>query len=55
MKATGPIKKLHARTGSHVLAAKRRTRTLLPEYVALLTKRRSRDVLADLTAVRGKR
>ena len=41
--------------GPHLLSAKRRTRTLLPEYAALQTKARSRDVLADLDAVRGER
>ena len=41
--------------GPHLLAMKRRARTLLPEYAALLAKARSRDVLADLDAVRGER
>ena len=41
--------------GPHLLTTKRRTRTLLPEYAALLAKPPSRDVLADLDAVRGDR
>jgi hypothetical protein len=43
--------------GPHLLATKRRERTLVPEYAALLAKSlpRSRDVLADLDAVRGER
>lgn len=39
--------------GPHLSPAPRRSRTLLPEYAALLGKPRSRDVLADLDAVRG--
>ena len=39
----------------HLLVAKRRTRTLVPEYAALLGQSRSRDVLSDLDAVRGER
>ena len=43
--------------GPHLLVARRRTRTLLPEYAALLGKprSRSRDVLTDLDAIRGER
>jgi antitoxin (DNA-binding transcriptional repressor) of toxin-antitoxin stability system len=39
----------------HLLPAKRRRRTLLPEYEKLLAKRPAGDVLSDLDAVRGDR
>jgi antitoxin (DNA-binding transcriptional repressor) of toxin-antitoxin stability system len=35
--------------------ARRRRRTLLPEYAAFLTRRKSSDVLRDLDAVRSDR
>lgn len=41
--------------GPGALAPKSRKRTLLPEYAALLKKRASGSVLADLDAVRGER
>jgi len=42
-------------TGPAVAPAKRRKRTLLPEYAALLEASPRGDVLADLAAVRGGR
>jgi prevent-host-death family protein len=38
-----------------LLPKKRRNRTLIPEYAALLTKSRSDDVLEDLDATRSDR
>ena len=38
-----------------ILQPRRRLRTLLPDYVALLKKKPSQDVLEDLAAVRGDR
>jgi antitoxin (DNA-binding transcriptional repressor) of toxin-antitoxin stability system len=39
----------------NLLPARRRRRTLLPEYTAWLARRSSTDVLRDLDAVRGDR
>jgi prevent-host-death family protein len=38
-----------------LLITKRRQRTLVPEYKALLSRKSSRDVLDDLNAIRGDR
>lgn len=55
VKVTDRGKFIAVLAGPHLLATKRRTRTLLPDYAALLARPRSRDVLADLDAVRGDR
>ena len=39
----------------NLLPSGRRRRTVLPEYAALLARRKSNDVLRDLDAVRGDR
>jgi len=41
--------------GPNLLPVRRRKRTLLPEYAALLAKPASGDVLADLDVLRGER
>ena len=38
---------------AQLLPKKRRNRTLIPEYAALLAKSRSNDVLEDLDTIRG--
>jgi len=38
-----------------LLKLRRRRRTILPEYAALMTRNQSNDVLDDLNAVRGDR
>ncbi|MEO6245655.1 MAG: hypothetical protein ABIQ12_09475 [Opitutaceae bacterium] len=55
VKVTDRGKLVAVLAGPHLLTTKRRARTLLPEYAALLAKPPSDDVLADLDAVRGDR
>jgi len=40
---------------AQLLPKKRRNRTLIPEYAALLAESRSNDVLEDLDVIRGDR